>query len=43
MIVVRKPVGNYEGLYCKVTSHPAPGEKKGLKYREVVNSSSFAI
>ena len=43
MIVARKPVGNYEGLYCKVASHPAPGEKKGLKCREVVNSSSLAI
>ena len=30
MIVARKPVGNYEGLYCKVASHPAPGEKRDL-------------
>lgn len=42
-VVARKPVGNYEGLYCKFASHPAPGEKKGFKCRKVVNSSSFAI
>ena len=43
VIAARKPGGNYEGLYCKVASHDAPGKKKGLKCREVANSSSFAI
>ena len=36
MVVARKPVGNYEGLYCKVACHPPQEKKKGFKCRKVV-------
>ena len=36
VVVARKPVGNYEGLYCKVACHPPQEKKKGFKCREVV-------